>query len=151
MTSTITVHGLPAPQGSKRALRNPHSGRIALVESSKRVATWREDVRQAALAAFPDMPIATGPITIEIDFYLPRPKSHFRSGANAHLLRDKAPTRPIAKPDLDKLVRSTCDALTSAGVWADDSRVVTIQAAKWFADTQHVGARITITQEGTDA
>jgi len=144
----IDVHGLPAPQGSKRAFRNPHSGRVQLVESSTRVKTWREDVKQAALDAIDGGGPLTGPIRLYADFYLPRPKAHYRSGANAHLLRDKAPIRPAGKPDLDKLLRSTCDALTAAGVWSDDSRVVTISATKFYADQDRsIGARITITEE----
>ena len=149
-TLEIDVHGLPAPQGSKRAFRNPHSGRVQLVESSSRVKTWREDVKQAALDAIdssaPNGAYLSGPIRLDVDFFVPRPKSHFRTGANAHLLRDKAPNRPVGKPDLDKLLRSTCDALTAAGVWSDDSCVVAIAAAKFYAARDHsIGARITIT------
>jgi hypothetical protein len=33
-------------------------------------------------------------------------------------------TWPDKKPDLSKLVRSTEDAITDAGLWADDARVV---------------------------
>ena len=41
---TITVHGTPAPQGSKR-----HVGNGVMVESSKKVKPWRQDVKHAAL------------------------------------------------------------------------------------------------------
>jgi Holliday junction resolvase RusA-like endonuclease len=37
------------------------------------------------------------------------------------------------RPDLDKLLRSTLDGLTDAGVWRDDSQVVSISAAKVYA------------------
>jgi crossover junction endodeoxyribonuclease RusA len=33
-------------------------------------------------------------------------------------------TWPMRYPDLSKLLRSTEDALTTAGVWADDARVI---------------------------
>lgn len=56
-----------------------------------------------------------------VTFHLPRPKGHYRTGANAHLLRDSAPEQPSVKPDLDKLVRSTMDGLSEAGVWHDDA------------------------------
>lgn len=42
----ITVHGLPAPQGSKR-----HVGRGVMVESSKNVKPWRSAVVWAAISA----------------------------------------------------------------------------------------------------
>ena len=42
---------------------------------------------------------------------------------------------PSVMPDLDKLIRSTGDALKTAGVYTDDSRVVGITAVKVYADT----------------
>ena len=57
-------------------------------------------------------------------FTFVRPKSHYRTGRNAHLLRDDAPTRPATIPDLSKLARSTEDALKDAGVIRDDSLIV---------------------------
>lgn len=58
-------------------------------------------------------------------FAMARPKGHYRTGRNAHLLRDGAPPYPAGTPDLSKLCRATEDALTDAGVvWADDAQVV---------------------------
>ena len=48
----IPVLGLPAAQGSKK-----HVGRGILVESSKKVAPWRQDVRYAAVEYYKDVPI----------------------------------------------------------------------------------------------
>jgi Holliday junction resolvase RusA-like endonuclease len=120
----VTVHGHPAPQGSKR-----HVGRGIMVESSKALKPWREAVKWAALQAVPrllgvaDSPL-TGPVVVDMIFTFRRPASHYRTGRNAHLLRDKAPPRPAVAPDLSKLARATADALTDAGVWIDDARVV---------------------------
>ena len=36
--------------------------------------------------------------------------------------------RPASAPDLSKLLRSTEDALTQAGAWKDDARVVEYKA-----------------------
>lgn len=115
------AYGTPAPQGSKR-----HVGRGVLVESSKKVKPWREAVKQAALAALEAKAVAEyggvaqlallrldGPLMVEFAFTLARPAS--------------APKRrlfPDRTPDLSKLIRSTEDAITDAGVWADDARVV---------------------------
>jgi Holliday junction resolvase RusA-like endonuclease len=42
-------------------------------------------------------------------------------------------TWPMRTPDLSKLLRSTEDALTTAGIWRDDARVVEYgRAAKVF-------------------
>ena len=115
------VRGHPAPQGSKR-----HVGNGRMVESSKHVAPWREAVRHTATISYaltnPEGPI-DAPIVVDMVFTFARPKSHYRTGRNAHLLRDAAPTHPTGPPDLSKLARSTEDALTDAGVWRDDALV----------------------------
>ncbi|MFZ1730810.1 MAG: RusA family crossover junction endodeoxyribonuclease [Bacteroidota bacterium] len=56
-------------------------------------------------------------------FLLPRPKSHFRSGRNAHLLRETAPRFPTSKPDADKLSRAVLEALTGVA-YKDDAQVI---------------------------
>lgn len=143
---TFIVHDLPAPQGSKKGYYNKHIGRVQLVESSAKVKPWREAVKQAALDALTEQQPAyprDWPMSVTITFTLPRPKGHYRTGRNAHLLRDSAPIAPASKPDLDKLVRSTLDALTAAGVYVDDSQVVELHVAKgypcdWRVDSLHV-------------
>lgn len=115
----IKVQGLPAPQGSKR-----HVGNGVMVESSRHVKPWREDVRAAALAQLgDDWQLLDGPLLVSMTFSFARPKSHYRTGRNAHLLRDLAPMFPHGMPDLSKLARATEDALTRV-LWTDDSRVV---------------------------
>src|SRR3546814_14230461 len=49
VTVTLTVHGSPAPQCSKR-----HVGRGRMIESSQKVKPWRQDV-QAATEAWVDL------------------------------------------------------------------------------------------------
>ncbi len=147
----LTVHGNPAPQGSKNAFRNQHTGRIQQVESSKAVKPWRQDVKAAALDAAPDdWVLLDGPLEVSMVFTFTRPKGHWRTGRNAHLLRDTAPAFPHGRPDLSKLARSTEDALTGA-VWGDDAQIVSYAAlAKHYIGHDHPdvltrpGATITI-------
>jgi crossover junction endodeoxyribonuclease RusA len=75
---------------------------------------------------------ATGPVRLSAVYTLPRPPSHYRTGRFADLLRDSAPEHPASRPDLDKLLRSTLDALVDGGAIADDSRVVEVSAAKAY-------------------
>lgn len=134
----ITVYGLPAPQGSKR-----HVGRGVMVESSRHVKPWREAVKAAALAVLlpAGLEPLDGPLVADMVFTFARPKSHFRTGRNADLLRDNAPAAPIGPPDLSKLARSTEDALTDAGAWADDARVVAYgRLAKVYAGSSDLDA-----------
>jgi Holliday junction resolvase RusA-like endonuclease len=107
---TITVIGCPVPQGSKRFV-GMKNGRGMMIESSKAVKPWRDSVVWAARES--GVKVA-GPVLVEMIFTLPKPKSAPKSRR----------TYPDRKPDLSKLVRSTEDALSDAGVWEDDARVV---------------------------
>lgn len=129
---TITVHGSPAPQGSKR-----HIGKGVMVEMSKKVKPWREAVKHAVLCS-DGFPVA-GPVRIQIVFTLPKP-----SGAPK-----KVQTYPSKKPDIDKLLRSTLDGLVDCGAIDDDARVVEVTATKCFpmeglSQLGHPGAQITV-------
>jgi Holliday junction resolvase RusA-like endonuclease len=132
----IAVYGTPAPQGSK-SFKGISGGRGIMVESSKKVKPWRDAVRADAIVerqAMTAFAVLDEPLYVEMVFTFVRPRSHYRTGRNAHLLRDGAPTRPSAKPDVSKLCRSTEDALTDAGIWRDDARVVEYtRLAKVFA------------------
>ncbi len=109
----ITVYGSPAPQGSKKFV-GMKNGRGIMVESSKKVKPWREDVKSAAELARNGAPPMDGPLLARMVFTLPKPKSAPKTRR----------TWPDRKPDLSKLLRSTEDALKDAGVIADDARIV---------------------------
>jgi Holliday junction resolvase RusA-like endonuclease len=113
--TTITVIGTPAPQGSKR-----HVGRGVMIESCKQVKPWREAVKWAVIEA--GSPKIYGPISLRIVFTLPKPKSAPK----------RRKTYPDRKPDIDKLVRSTLDAITEVGLIEDDARVTHLIALKVF-------------------
>ncbi len=137
----IRVFGEPAPQGSKR-----HVGHGIMIESSKKVKPWREAVKYATLTAQPDenTPL-NGAVHVMISFYLRRPQGHFGTGRNAGQLRLSAPEYPAVRPDIDKLVRSTLDALGDANTFTDDSRVVNLLAFKNYATlTEPSGADIVV-------
>lgn len=154
---TFDVLAHPAPQGSKR-----HVGHGVMVEVSKYLQPWRKavdtaareaiekanaaDADEAARAAManaedvldtegpyvPKFPLQ-GPCVLTATFFIDRPLSHYRSGPYKHMLRDNAPPYPARRPDLDKLLRSTMDAMTTAGVWRDDGLVHIIHARKHWS------------------
>ena len=128
----FNVNGTPGAQGSKI---NYGKGRMA--ESSKKVAPWRTDVKAAAQEALLDSEwdTTTPEIAALVLFRIRRPKSHYRTGRYAHLLRDDAPTFVTSRGvgDLDKLLRSTFDALTAAGVIGDDSWIVRVESEKRYS------------------
>lgn len=151
---SFTVKGIPGAQGSKQGFAisrkgadgsREFTGKVAQVESSKKVAPWRADVRKAAEDAMPEgFKSFDGPCYVVMLFTMTRPKSHYRTGRNAHLLKDSAPkyVTSSAAGDLDKLVRSTSDALTSAGVWLDDSLMVRLTTDKQYDDFN--GVKLTV-------
>lgn len=121
----FTAYGDPAPQGSKsfkgmRASAKTGKQVPVLVESSKKVDPWRSRVEGAARQAmlgrrgFP----LTGPLEMGVIFSLPRPVRMPKERVVGGI------ALPMAYPDTSKLLRSTEDALTSAGVWVDDAQVV---------------------------
>jgi len=128
------VPGKPAPQGSKRYM-GQSGGKGRMVESSKAVAPWRADVRNAAERSSGDAFAYGEAVSITLAFVMPRPAS-----------TPKRRTPPAVKrPDLDKLVRAVLDALSSAGVWVDDSQVVEIRASKVIAElNQPSGCHVSI-------
>jgi Holliday junction resolvase RusA-like endonuclease len=91
-------------------------------------------------------PFDRDPLSVAVRFRLPRPAGHYRTGANAHLLRETAPAWPSGRPDVDKLLRSTLDALGEAGLWRDDCQVVQAVAVKvWCDRLEPAGANIEVT------
>lgn len=125
MTS-FRVFGRPAPQGSKKSV-----GRGRFIEASKYLPAWRSAVKQTAEENKPDS-LYSGELAVEVVFYLEKPKT----------VKRDAPTVP---PDLDKLVRGICDAMTGT-IYEDDAQVCKITAFKKYAsDTNLPGAFIQVT------
>lgn len=123
----ITIIGIPAPQGSK----NPWGG-----EANPNTRPWRATVAAEAALHRDQITgdsLAAGPLKVTARFYFPRPKSHYRTGKNAHVLKDTAPDYCATKPDLDKLQRAIGDALTGVLI-RDDSQIVQWDATKLYGE-----------------
>jgi crossover junction endodeoxyribonuclease RusA len=125
------VIGLPAPQGSKTAI-----GKGRMIESSRALKPWRESVAyQVRSAMVRDRFRGFGahvPVDLDLYFVLRRP---------AYLPR--AVRRHTRKPDLDKLARAVLDAITTAGLVADDAQVFRLNCEKAYAlDGSPLGVHI---------
>ena len=129
---TFEVHGIPAPQGSKR-----HIGNGRMVESSRKVGPWRALVEVAARQAMTEP--FTGPVAVTLTFHMPMPKSR------PARVRAAGTAWSSVRPDIDKLARSTLDALTASGIIDDDARVARLHATK-LESTTFSGAIITISR-----
>ena len=122
------VHGVPAPGGSKRGFYSPKLGRVLMVEACKRTSPWRALVSDAAAKAHQGPPLA-GPLRLDVEFVLPRPKHH----TGAHGLKASAPHHHTSAPDATKLLRSTEDALRGI-CWGDDAQVAVQTVSKRYGD-----------------
>lgn len=131
----FAVKGTPAPQGSKRGF--VVNGRAVITDANPApLKTWRDDVKAAAVDAMNGAVPFSGPVELVVTFVLQRPKS---------VKRDL----PYVRPDLDKLARSTCDALTAAGVYRDDAQIVDMRVRKVYGIV--AGAQIIVRMVEGDA
>lgn len=134
MTLTFQVSGIPKAQPRVKAFRR---GNHAGVYDPGTADGWKLLVRDEARKAW-DGKQFEGTVSVEIEFWMPRPKAHF----NKKGLKADAPVYHTSKPDLDNLLKAVFDALTNLGVWRDDSQIASIQSCKSFSSAP--GAYITI-------
>jgi Holliday junction resolvase RusA-like endonuclease len=119
MEASFNVVGRPAPQGSKNQFG---------AESSPHVRPWRMDVKLAAQKAEPPDWNREGAFAVTLVFLFNQPKSHFTSKGKPSCNWTKFPLGRN-KGDIDKLCRSTLDALTGV-MFNDDNQVVSITARR---------------------
>lgn len=127
----IIVEGTPVPQGSFR-----HIGGGRIIAANPKLNSWRETIAKQANEQTP-VRLIEGSCRVELVFTLPRPKS----------VPISRRSRPTTKPDLDKLVRATLDAISLpryTQILTDDSIVTDLHAAKRYADHTPPGVRIFI-------
>jgi len=119
---TFTVYGVPQPQGSIKAFMPKGCTRPILTSDNAKLKPWRQQITGTALAAVEPQKFCkiTRPFAVELHlaFFFDKPKS-VRAA-------DKT-----TKPDLDKLERGVCDALTGVA-YDDDSQVTRVTKSKDF-------------------
>jgi crossover junction endodeoxyribonuclease RusA len=137
MEYIITIKGIEsAPQGSKK-----HVGRGIMVETCKRLKSWRKEVSLRAKLIVDE--IIVEPVEVEVVFWFKRPLKHYLPNG---MLRQSAPVYITNKNkgDLDKHCRALLDSLTKSA-FADDSQVVSLHAVKKYCETEsQTGATIKI-------
>lgn len=139
MTSiSFDVISTPAPQGGSRAVNTKQGVRLISTGGVK-LKDWRGDVTAAARTAAQnlDAPL-DGTLDLTVEFRFPMPKSRPKK------VRAVGWAWKTTAPDLDKLLRSTGDALKVAGLIVDDARICLITAGK-IETVGWTGATITVT------
>jgi len=140
-TVKFIVYGTPTPQGSKTKMPNG-----AMVEGGSKVqrdmrADWRTAVATAAGQQADHFGCLTGPLRLTVTFRFAMPKS--RKAA----IRESGWNWKTSAPDLDKLLRSTGDALKIAGLVHDDALFVATVAEKIEVWADWTGAEIVVSPE----
>lgn len=153
MSRPLVVHveGLPVSKGSLSAVETPAGPRLIEKKSSaarRKLKDWREAVRVAAYLERTrvgwDLIGALRrhflrPVEVELNFYLPRPKSipsYVRF--------------PATFPDQDKLERAVLDEL-SESVYRDDRQICRCDVTKEYASERHPAGVVIVVQEVTKA
>lgn len=129
----FTVMGHAEPQGSKSAYVIPNLNRAVVVDTNARkLKPYRQEVTRTAMSQVRLRPWAAKhvPVRLRLDFFILRPQSC-----------PKSRKYPSVKPDTDKLVRSTCDALTGV-LYADDAQIVQLVATKNYGEVEKVRIRV---------
>ena len=139
--NTYTL-GIPvkAVPGSNRKIAV--NGRIIDVAKGKAGMTAQVKIYAQVRVEELGWQIADGPGAVSYRIFFARPKSHFRTGRNAALLRDTAPHRHAQRPDLINLLKCLEDALTGV-VWKDDSLVAEMDAVKFWGEQDRIEIEVT--------
>ena len=139
------ISGLPATKGSAQphGHYNPSTGKLKVWTSNDagpKAKTWAGAVSWAAQAAMDGRAPFAGAVLVEIRFYLPRPKAHYRTNGQ---VKPNAPARPAKIPDGDKMMRCLWDALTGI-CFVDDGHIVEWPGGKHYANDGRVGASVRV-------
>jgi Holliday junction resolvase RusA-like endonuclease len=132
---SFTVDGIPKGQPRPKAFSR---GGIASVYDPGTAEGWKGCIVMAGRDKRPETPIEK-PISLSIQFYMPRPKSMEGKKFDAG-------TIPCCKkPDADNMAKAVMDCLTQDGWWKDDSYVYWLTVEKYIAAKgDRPGARIEI-------
>lgn len=127
MNLDFFVAGIPKAQPRVKAfVRGGHAG----VYTPDGAEVWKQEVRRQAVANAPES-LVSGVVRVELDFFLPRPKTHLTKHGEP---KPKSPVWHCKKPDLDNLIKAVTDAITDTQkVWLDDSQICQITATKTYA------------------
>jgi Holliday junction resolvase RusA-like endonuclease len=129
---TFDVPGIPAPQGSLKAIPTKGGG-VNVIHDQPRLKDWRSLVAYTAYQHW-RWGMTAGPVALRLEFRLPVLKS--------------APKRRRIEPisqrnDVDKLARGVLDSLTGI-VYGDDAQVTELHATKQYAYDDPPGLTVTV-------
>ena len=133
MTYRITIPGEPVPQGRPRFSRR--GGFVQTYDPPKSKAYKTLVSGYAARRA---EKVLTGPLHIEVAFYMPIRKSWTKKRKQACL---EGLERPTTKIDIDNLLKGLLDGCNGI-LYEDDGQIVSVAATKHYSDEPRVEMEI---------
>jgi Holliday junction resolvase RusA-like endonuclease len=136
-TVSFVVLGRPVPQPRPRISMASGFAR-AYTPANHPVVAYRKAIH--AIAKKRIAKCGASSVVVEVSFVFQRPKSHW----NKRGLKEDAPRLP--RPDVDNLLKSVLDALTTAGVVDDDTFVKDARCRKRYVSDriqEHTVVRLT--------
>lgn len=130
--------GQPRPRAFARKMGDKF---VARVYDAGTAEGWKSCVALAARECLPRIPWWQ-PLRITLQFLMPRPRKHYRTGKRSTELRDDSPLWHAGKPDTDNLAKAVLDALGQVGMYKDDGQVVSLSITKRYAS--ETGCRIKV-------
>lgn len=135
MSLKVRIVGIPATAGSFVPRKRKNGSLYLLRSGSQKHKLWRQAAEATVKQAVKLWKWETTPddqYSVSLSFLLPKPRSVKRE-------------QPNVKPDIDKLCRSTLDALTVGKAIDDDARIIQLTASKTYAaGSEQPGCYITV-------
>lgn len=134
------LRGDAEAQGSKRLGKNKHTGKPLLLDANPETRVWRNALANEMRKTAPAIALNV-PMFVKLRIFVQRPRSHYGTGRNAHLLKPSAPNYPGSGKDVDKVQRAVGDAGTGLW-WYDDCRVMGWDVLRLYDDGE--GPRVEV-------
>lgn len=135
---SITVPGDPTPQQRHRHHQVKGADFVSTYDPSSKK---KKEFLKQCLPFKPDKPYEQ-PLRVDMVFYFSRPKSHYRTGKYAHILKDTAPMYHTSRNDADNCAKFVMDALNKV-FWKDDALVSYLSVIKKYDDNPRTEITIT--------
>jgi len=134
------ILGVPKPTARPRA-SSRHGKAFIYNPDSKAMKEWKLQI-DASMSRHANKGLE-GAMKVTLEFYLPRPKSHFRAGKYSHLLKADAPDAESIRADVDNLAKAVLDRMTASGYINDDRQITELTVTKEWNDLFDAGCRVT--------
>ena len=126
--------------GKIKAQPRPHAarrGNFVTIYNPKTADAWKQSVRSffKVSKSLKELETLNEPLTVRLNFYFKRPKSHFNIKRELRKGQSKA---HIQKPDIDNLVKAVLDAIVDEGIMKDDKLITELYATKKWVNEESV-------------